>query len=273
MRLPQNLFHFPAGAPRQIRRGYLLDEWVRTDMQPLMRELGVGAFHVVGASLGSPHAAAVAATYEPPAAVLGVELYVGFAPASAEHDPLEGSILKSMATLRAERPLTDRLLSRHVLIPMLSFFKRGTDVERALRWQWEGACGVASRCLGARSSYVYILYLYLYLRVLCAWRHGVLLLNLLLLRTGLYECVPLLTQSWEWDWTGIASRGLASDAPRKRVLIISAAQDTISSPKNQARLAAAIPGATLVSFEGEHDTALKVPAIMTGHLELLLGLA
>ena len=125
---------------------YHLEDWVE-DMQELMKHLQVNHFHVLGTSLGSIHAAALACLYKPQHAVGNIELYVAFAPAVAgEHDPLQGSVLKLFANMRSY-PLLKRLFEKLLVLPLLRLFlPRNGDVVRSVRTQWEGMAD-CSRCI------------------------------------------------------------------------------------------------------------------------------
>jgi pimeloyl-ACP methyl ester carboxylesterase len=125
-----------------FHRLYTPREWVR-DLQELLAHLKVHRFHVLGTSLGSIHAAAVACLFEPREAVDNVLLYVAFAPQSDTHDPLKGSILAVFGNLR-RYPLRKRLLEKTLFMPMLRLLvPKDSDVSRSIRYQWEGAAACA----------------------------------------------------------------------------------------------------------------------------------
>lgn len=122
--------------------GYQMREWVQ-DMQELLAHLQVDQFHVMGTSFGSIHAAALTGYYNPPSAILNVELYVAFAPADATFDPLKGSVLEMTGRLRA-RPTLNNILTKRLMLPLMRFFSpKDGDVYRSIKHQWEGLAGCA----------------------------------------------------------------------------------------------------------------------------------
>ena len=120
-----------------FRPGYTHRDWVM-DVTELLKHLNVTFFHVLGTSLGSIHAVAIASLYEPSSCVKNVELYVAFGPPSQDHDPLEGSVLKVFERL-TRFPLLKRLLEKYVIRPMLlSLLPSDSDTVRSIKYQWEG---------------------------------------------------------------------------------------------------------------------------------------
>jgi len=120
--------------------GYLLREWV-LDLQCLLNdELKIPSFHVMGASMGSAHAAAVASVFEPATSVRNVVLYVAFAPEDKAqgHDPFKGSMLKFFANM-GPYPRFQRLFSKFLMDPLMRWFlPKDANTLRSIKWQWEG---------------------------------------------------------------------------------------------------------------------------------------
>ncbi len=120
-----------------FKPNYKLQDWVE-DMQELFSYLQIDAFHVLGTSFGSIHAAALACLYQPVTAVRNVQLYVGFGPATPEHDPLQGSILASTGKMR-NYPRLNSFMTRRLMVPLLRLLSpKDGDVYRSIRYQWEG---------------------------------------------------------------------------------------------------------------------------------------
>jgi len=119
-----------------------LEEWVE-DIEELLSSQQVDNFHILGTSLGSIYAAALASLYQARQAVLNVELYVAFAPADDTHDPLKGSVLKMFADMRST-PFLKKVFENLVVMPLMrTFLPRDNDVSRAIRHQWEGMASCA----------------------------------------------------------------------------------------------------------------------------------
>jgi len=128
----------------QYSANYRLEDWV-LDMQELMAQLHIERFHVLGTSLGSIHAAALACLYEPRQSVGNVQLYVAYAPAddADKHDPLQGSVLDMFGRMR-RFPLFKRLFEKLLVLPLLRLLlPRDGDVSRSIRYQWEGIASCA----------------------------------------------------------------------------------------------------------------------------------
>ena len=122
--------HFPPGTAVEEE----MSLWTSDMKRLLLGELKLKRFHLTGASLGSIYAIRLATAL--PADVLqNVELYVAFAPAGPDHDPLKGSILKMFADMEPH-PWRKRLFDKFLIIPMLSMM--GGDLKRSLATQWEG---------------------------------------------------------------------------------------------------------------------------------------
>jgi len=120
-------------------RGYRLRDWVK-DIEELIQHLKISSFHIMGASLGSGHAAALACVFEPAASIQNVVLYVAFAPEDKQkkHDPLAGSMLKSFALLK-DCPRTLYLVNKFLFLPLLRrTIPKGSNCLRSFKWQWEG---------------------------------------------------------------------------------------------------------------------------------------
>lgn len=112
------------------------------DLQHLMRHAAPEAstFYVVGTSLGSIPAAALASLDD---RVLGVELYVSFAPREHDHDPLKDSMLSTFAATR-RFPTFKKLFETGFIWPLMKWFMpKDGDVYRSIRWQWEGLSSCA----------------------------------------------------------------------------------------------------------------------------------
>jgi len=121
-----------------MKMGYLASDWV-LDMHYLLNEhLKIPEFHVMGASMGTVHAANLATLFLPAHKVRNVVLYVAFAPEDqkAGHDPLQGSMLKSFQKMN---PRALRLLSKLLINPLMRLFlPKDANVIRSFKWQWEG---------------------------------------------------------------------------------------------------------------------------------------
>jgi pimeloyl-ACP methyl ester carboxylesterase len=125
-----------------FKTNYTLEDWIQ-DMQEFLPHVKADSFHLLGTSLGSIHASALTNLYEPRDAVKNVELYVAFAPASDENDPLEGSVLQMFAKM-AKYPYFKRLFEKLLIRPLMLFFmKKDSDVVRAIKSQWEGLASCA----------------------------------------------------------------------------------------------------------------------------------
>ena len=122
--------------------GYSVEAWV-ADAEALLEHLGISDFHVLGTSLGSIYAVALASLHEPRASVRNVMLYVAFAPEDrgAGHDPLGGSILESSGKLRTQ-PRLKHVLEALLMRPLLGALAP-PETRRAIKWQWEGLADCA----------------------------------------------------------------------------------------------------------------------------------
>jgi pimeloyl-ACP methyl ester carboxylesterase len=113
------------------------EEWADDAMQ-LLSALNVDSFSLLGTSLGSIYAVALAARYPKPESINAIELYVAFAPADAEHDPLKNSMLDTFGKLRPT-PHYKRFLEKIFFLPIIHYLSpAGSDVRRAIATQWEG---------------------------------------------------------------------------------------------------------------------------------------
>jgi len=113
--------------------------WATSDIYSLLTTLGYDSnnnnkIHVMGASLGSIFAVHLVAYH--PELIKNVMLYVAFAPADKEHDPLELSSLKFNANTH-RIPLFGRLLEKFIFLPIMRFLLP-EEAMRSVSWQWEG---------------------------------------------------------------------------------------------------------------------------------------
>ena len=124
--------------------GYPLRLWV-DDIHELLSTLHVQSFHMIGTSLGSVHAAALASLYPQPLHVRNVMLFVAFSPyVSDVHDPLAGSILDPFGKMR-NSPFLNAWTVKYLFRPLIFYTAPQTsDVHRALKWMWEGMACTAS---------------------------------------------------------------------------------------------------------------------------------
>ena len=122
--------------------GYSVEAWV-ADAEALLEHLGISDFHVLGTSLGSIYAVALASLHEPRASVRNVMLYVAFASEDrgVGHDPLGGSILESSGKLRTQ-PRLKHVLEALLMRPLLGALAP-PETRRAIKWQWEGLADCA----------------------------------------------------------------------------------------------------------------------------------
>ncbi len=219
---------------------YRLEDWVtETTTHVLNRVLPQylargRAFHVLGTSLGSIHAAALSSLYESVAGITNrvgnIELYVGFAPAeTGVHDPLSGSVLEMFGTLRRSAPTLKRVIEKLLILPALrNLLPTDSDVVRSVSRQWEGAAG----------------------------------------------CVDLIYQSWNFSWRQlvVVTRSPSGTGQERKVVVVSGSDDTVSPSHNQKRLAQEIKGAELVTYTGTHERSIQEPKLMIQHLSLILPL-
>ena len=119
-------------------KSYAPEDWV-ADAVELLDNLKVGSFAILGTSLGSIYAVALAAKYPRPADVLNIELYVPIAPfAAGEYDPLKGSMLDTFGKMRTT-PHWKRFMEKIFFLPLIYYISpQGSDVRRAIETQWEG---------------------------------------------------------------------------------------------------------------------------------------
>ena len=228
-------------------------KWATNDALFLLRQLGISEsnpVHLVGASLGSIYAAALASSPASRKSIRNVMLYVAFAPVSARgthqddaqqqqqppppllpHDPLEGSQLAGFSQMRRTLGVRwARTIEKLLILPLLRTFMEG-DVARSIGHQWE----------------------------------------------GLWRCTDDIYEDWDFDWrsmtTTIPSTTSSSPSPRvplRKVIVVSATKDDMAPTHNQHVLHREIQGSTLVEYDGVHDEGIRNPTLMQTHMESLL---
>ncbi|KAI9002489.1 Alpha/Beta hydrolase protein [Hyaloraphidium curvatum] len=122
--------------------GYSPKSWVR-DAEFLLGSLGIREFDLLGTSLGSIHAATLAATIPAPFHVRNIALYVAFAPFEpGVHDPMLGSVLKMFSEMRPYATFK-RLFEGCIVLPLMRTLMPAGDVSRSIATQWEGLASIA----------------------------------------------------------------------------------------------------------------------------------
>jgi pimeloyl-ACP methyl ester carboxylesterase len=114
-------------------------DWAENDALLLLKTLGFSSenkVHLVGASLGSIYAAALASSEKTSPLIANVMLYVAFAPPSMTNDPLLNSQLRVFSQMHSV-PILARTFEKIVVLPLLRSSLPG-DAGRSLKTQWEG---------------------------------------------------------------------------------------------------------------------------------------
>ena len=111
--------------------------WAQEDARELLDILAPGVMvDVLGASLGSVFAAALASNPATASRIGNVMLYVAIAPSTLDYDPLEGSQLRAFSKLHAIPDLA-RCFEGCLWTPLLKALLSG-DAARSIARQWEG---------------------------------------------------------------------------------------------------------------------------------------
>ncbi|CUF91267.1 Hypothetical protein, putative [Bodo saltans] len=215
---------------------YDLGDWAQYT-STFLQSLQIDNFHVLGTSLGGPHAAALASVFPDRAKVQNVMLYVPLAPYGDQdatqpggvYDPLHNSMLKSFGDMRGS-PRKKRTIERLFFLPMLrALSPNNGDVARSIASYWEGA----------------------------------------------FTCTTVIYQPWLFPWKTLGTETVASNkqAPCRKVFIVSGTKDAVAPPHNQKKLSQDITNSILITYEGAHEHSVVHPQSMIDHVSLLFKTA